>query len=613
MSIGFTFSVCSFIYIFFLVLIFFSRKRLDTIENKIYGALIIANLFGAVLAILCYMTSFYYELFTPFVRMFVSKSFLIYYLAYMLIFTCYVYVVSRKVNYNNFQNKQKLEIGAGCFVFLLAMVLVIVLPLKFYRSETVFYSFGPSTDIVYGFSLLAIVSWIVLMIMNYKNLKNRKYLPIFVFIFLGLVAMAIQKYNPDLLLLISVETFITFLMYFMIENMDFRLIEQLDLAKVEAEKANQAKTEFLSNMSHEIRTPLNAIVGFSQALGEEELPTEAKEQLQDIISSSESLLDIVNGILDISKIEANKLEIVNTEYDFYKILKELVALTKIRIQNKPIEFRTHFSGDIPNILYGDHVRLKQIILNLLTNAAKYTNEGCIEFTVDAVQTGDICRFVISVADTGIGIKKENIDKLFTKFERCEIEKSSTIEGTGLGLAITKKLVEMMNGKIVVQSVYEQGSRFTVTIDQKIILKEAIQESVVETKDAVIHDMTDLSNKKVLIVDDNPMNLKVAARLLKNYQFHIDEVDSGFACIEKIQSGEHYDLILLDDMMPKMSGVETLKQLKNMSDGFTIPTIALTANAISGMREKYLADGFNDYLAKPINKEELNRVIQKFLT
>lgn len=359
-------------------------------------------------------------------------------------------------------------------------------------------------------------------------------------------------------------------------------------------------------MSHEIRTPLNAIVGFSEALKEEDLPDNVKEEVDDIISASESLLEIVNGILDISKIEANKLEIINNEYQPKKIFNDLISLTKVRIGEKPIDFRVSIDPTVPPILYGDYTRVKQIILNILTNAAKYTKQGFIEFKVNSVIQNDICRLIISVEDSGIGIKEENINKLFTKFERFE-EKNTTVEGTGLGLAITKRLVELMHGKIVCQSVYGKGSKFTVAIDQRIVNKEV---SELENTINVFEDL-DLNDKRVLVVDDNLINIKVAIRLLQNYNVQTDSVTSGFDALNKINSGEKYDLIFLDDMMPKMSGVETLRKLKEIN-GFNIPTVALTANAIAGMKEKYLECGFDDYLSKPIEKVELYRVVYKYL-
>jgi len=442
---------------------------------------------------------------------------------------------------------------------------------------------------------------------NIKNIKNKKYIPLIAFIIGGSGIMFMQKIYPQMLVMTSLETFITFLMYFTIENPDMAMIEQLNIAREAAEKANSAKSDFLSNMSHEIRTPLNAIVGFSQALETEDLSPSAKEEADDIMSASESLLEIVNGILDISKIEANRLDIINTEYSFKKVFNDLVLLTKARMGDSPLEFRYKMDETIPPVLYGDHSRVKQVILNLLTNAVKYTKTGYLDFTVSSVIKEDVCRIIVSVEDSGIGIKQESLGKLFSKFERLGVEKEITIEGTGLGLAITKKLVDLMNGQIVVQSVYGKGSKFTIAIDQKIVQgKDELFEEV--EKELPI---TDCTGKKILIVDDNSINLKVAYRLLVDYKATIETITSGIDCIDKINAGNKYNLILMDDMMPKMSGTETLHKLQSISD-FNIPVVALTANAISGMREKYIGEGFNEYLAKPIQKNELNKVINKFL-
>ena len=396
-------------------------------------------------------------------------------------------------------------------------------------------------------------------------------------------------------------------MYFTIENPDLKLINELNMAKDQAEKANRAKTDFLSSMSHEIRTPLNAIVGFSNSLNDnKDIPESAKADVKDILVASDNLLEIVNGVLDISKIEANKIEIIKKEYDTKKMLDELSKLTKVRIGEKPIEFITKFDESLPRVLYGDQTRVKQVILNILTNAAKYTDKGKIIFSVQSIIKDDVCRMIVSVEDTGRGIKKESIDKLFTKFERLDEDRNTTIEGTGLGLAITKKLVELMHGKIVVQSKYGEGSKFTVSLDQKIVKNPTIQLDAASIDAKVFN----LKGKKVLVVDDNKLNLKVATRLLTPYNLEIITSESGFDAIELLKNNK-YDIILMDDMMPKMSGTETLKEIKknNLYDG---PIIALTANALTGMREKYIESGFDDYLAKPIEKPELSRVLEKYL-
>lgn len=603
-------SVSSLFYISLITVIYFSKKRINTLENKIYSFLLIIGVIGAIFEIFCYPASMFSNQ-NKFVSNFTLKGYLYYLISWMLLFTFYVISISHEYNKKNIDKFNKYINNVLLFfivIFIFSCMLITILPMNIYYDGISAYTYGLSVDMVFILSSICVAICSFYFFKNYKNIDKKKYIPVLIFIILGMAALLIQKHNPSLILSCFTQTFVTIIMYFTIENPDMKMIEQLNIATERAEKANRAKTDFLANMSHEIRTPLNAIVGFSQALAEENIPQEAKEEVNDIIMASNNLLEIVNGILDISKIEANKLEIVNTEYDSNKLMKDVISLTKARLASKPLDFKINIDEGMPEVLYGDHTRVKQIMINILTNAVKYTKEGFIDFTVSTFTQGDICRLIISIEDSGIGIKPEDVDRLFTKFQRFELEKNITTEGTGLGLAITKSLVELMGGKIVVQSKYGQGSKFIISLDQRVVAKTAE-----ELRSEYDDDTTPFNaeGQRIMVVDDNKVNLKVAKRLLRDYHADIDLVLSGQACLDKILNGEKYDLILMDDMMPRMTGTEVLKNLKNII-GFNTPVVALTANAISGMRERYLSLGFDDYLAKPIDKDKMHFILRRYL-
>lgn len=599
------FTISGLFCIVLLMILFFSKSRIDSKETKLYGFMLISSFFDVILVLAELIITYY---FLDDVNVYLVKGLnridFIHYIMWPTLLTLYTIYVT-------YLNEEKYNRAKKIFMIIdvIAILIEFMLPINIISTKEAMGVTGIGPAFVFLISSFYVIVNIIILIKNYKKIKNKKNLPFLFFLIFIIIAMLLRAYNPTLIVIPAIIVYINMIMYFTIENPDVKLIEEINIAKESAIKASNAKTEFLSNMSHEIRTPLNAIVGFSEALqSDERIPTEAKEDIKDIVMASDSLLEIVNGILDISKIEADKLEIINTTYSPKKVFDELVVLTRGRLGfEKQIEFKTSFSSDIPATLYGDYARVKQIVLNLLTNAVKYTNEGYISFTVECVNINkDLCRLIISVEDSGIGIKKDKIDKLFTKFERLDEERNITIEGTGLGLAITKKLVELMHGKMVVQSIYGKGSKFTVSLDQKIVAtkeKEEIKEKTVVKGN--------YKGKRVLVVDDNKLNLKVAERLLREYNLFVDEVASGFDAIDRINMGVPYNLILMDDMMPKMSGCETLKELKKNKD-FHTKTVALTANAISGMREKYLSVGFDDYLAKPIKKEELEVILDKYL-
>ena len=390
--------------------------------------------------------------------------------------------------------------------------------------------------------------------------------------------------------------------------------DELREAKSEAENANKAKSQFLANMSHEIRTPIHGIMGMNEMVLRETQDDNIRGYAKSIKSASENLLEIINGILDFSKIEAGKIEMEETAYSLRGLLNDIVNIIAPLAGKKGLDFQVKVDENLPSELYGDVAKIRQVIVNLLNNAVKYTKQGKVTLHIRGALVGDNLNLKVKVEDTGIGIKEDNIEKLFVDFERAEMDKNWEIEGTGLGLAIVNKLVQYMKGKIKVNSVYGEGSTFTVTIPQRIIDRRCIGDFQVEREDSVNETYSArfiAPSARILVVDDHEMNLMVLKNLLKESRVQVTTCSSGKECIE-LMIHNTYDVVFLDHMMPEMNGIETLEEIIKKNIKRESKVVALTANAIVGVKEMYLSKGFDDYLSKPIDIVKLERLLLTFI-
>ena len=509
----------------------------------------------------------------------------------------------------------------------------------FYFTEDGAYVKGPAHLAVYISPCYFVMCSAIILIYNFRRFRSWQRLSITLFVVFQISGTVLQMFIfPDTLLALFMSALGLMMMLFTMETPDYQklaiTIEELSAtkkvaeeAKEEAEKAkeiaqqaNRAKSEFLANMSHEIRTPINAVLGMDEMILRESDNPKILEYASDIKQAGSMLLSLINDILDFSKIESGKMDIIPVDYDLGILLSDTIDMIRSRAEEKKLQLELNIESNTPVHLHGDEVRLRQILTNILTNAVKYTSEGKVILTVSGkkVSAGTV-QLYVSVKDTGIGIKKEDIGRLFDSFQRVDESRNRNIEGTGLGLSITMRLLNLMGSRLEVESTYGEGSDFYFYLEQKQLDDEVIGEDIQKYyenekgKMSISAEQFYAPDAKILVVDDNEMNLKVFLGLLKNYGMQIDTAMSGKECLARMEKNA-YHMIFMDHLMPEMDGVETLRRIRelktNQSKDAVI--IILTANAVSGAREMFLKEGFVDYLSKPIIAVKLEKMIRKYL-
>lgn len=472
-------AICCFVFLLFLFISYFIRKNMDNLENKIYRYMLIVNMTMIVTYSLFYLfdivavlTNHIDEIY-PFIY-FLSKLGPMFIILWLFLLDVYLFIIcyEKKITFLDWVKKnEKKIIKFVCIAWLL------ILLISFFERSDVDLSTGMEYNLLFTMNFFLILFYIILFYLILKNgrhLPSKKVLPVYAILPISIFSFVCGALGIKITLIYIIDTVIDHLMYHTIENPDMKLIAELQLAKNAAEKANNAKSEFLSSMSHELRTPLNAIVGLSSMIKDTSNDLDSRNDAADIYKASNNLLELVDGILDINKLEANEMEVVEKNYRVFDLLDNVIKSAKIRLGSKPIELKTDYSKDIPTVLYGDSDKIRMILNNILSNAVKYTESGTIKLSVVAFIIKDKCNLTFSISDTGRGIPEDQIPYLFTKFYRLNEDRDSNIEGTGLGLAITKSLVELLDGKITVDSVYGEGTTFVVNISQKIFLDENVE-------------------------------------------------------------------------------------------------------------------------------------------
>jgi CheY-like chemotaxis protein len=583
-------TIISFFYSVLLMIAYFSKDKIKTLENKVYSKLIIINFIGIILELFCTIFAGYAKDYLVFYTI-LNKLFLVELTIWCSVFSVYVFLISSKKEKNELKSYLKKVSIFHIVIDVITMFLIFVLPVQFNINDLgyVMYSYGPSVNIVFISSTLYIILMFTCLIRNFKNIKNKKYLPIYVYMVIGVLVGIVQKLHPEILAFTSMEAFITVIMYFTIENPDKKLLEEIHTSKKIADAANEDKSMLIYNMMNEVKSIASDINKSSEVILNSNNLEENRFFAREIISSNNKLYGMANNIYNIDVIDDINVKTVKNKYNIKLLLKEVISKNKELFEDKDISFRFNIDSNLPNTLYGDSINLKNVLNTIIGNSYKYTDKGYVELSVNAIFKKDIVRLIIKIEDSGIGIKAEDLEKCLNKNTKDQ----NSLYGA-------RKTINIMGGNLLISSEYNKGTIVTIILDQKIYT-----DSNKDNYDNYVN------NKKILIIDDNNSSIKLISKILDKHNILYDSSNLGKEALDRIRKGEKYDLILLDEDMPYMNGISVMNKL-NKIKGFDTKVILLTKNSNIIYDDIYKDSGFSDYIIKPINKDDLMNKINKYL-
>ena len=593
--VTFSFSICSLVFMLIFLITYFSKRRLKNKDNSIYSFLIITNIIGLIIDIIGYITMHNLNL-NSLVNIIISKLNLIYYFTWLYLFVIYIIYISKITKNSIFSNISKIKY----ICYLINISFILILPLYINNEGDKIYSYGPSASYVYFISIIFAIIIIYCLFRNLKKITKKEFIPLILFVILGLIVMLVQMIFPTVLLLLYSESIITAIMFFTIENPDVKMLNELYKNKEIMESNYEDKYNFLFEITQESRNPLKSIESICNNIKEEKDIKVIKENVKDLSNLAKRLDFTINNVMNVSTLDAQKINIIDKKYNLKKVCEELTK--RVSLENKKdIEFKYNIPhNDL--YLYGDDMKIKQVLYSLIVNSLEKTNVGYVEFKVNVIEKYDYARVIFMVTDSGPGIEIDKINEILSATGALDKEEVELLNKKEVDVKLCQKVIKLMGGNLMIKSDLGKGSEFILTIDQRVYHDET--KSILSNYENVVNNY-----QKALIVSQDKTLISKIKNILNKNSVSYSVLYYGLDAVDKIKSHKKYDFILISDEMKEVSGLSTLKEMQKVK-GFSSPCIVMLNESKKGLAKHYIEDGFSDYI---INEDidSLNKIIQKY--